>query len=148
MRMPKDFDLDEEDPSLAAESTAPKVDLYAVLGLPKDVSTDDLKRTYRKLALKLHPDKNPGNQEAMEKFQEVGKAYAVLSDPAKRKYYDETGDTEELDVAPEEFIGMFQEMMRVRFTVSNIQGTFREHSGNNQGTFREHSGNIRGIVGE
>ena len=75
---------------------------------------EELKRTYRKLALRLHPDKNPGNQEALEKFQEIGKAYAVLSDPGKRKYYDDTGDTEELDVAPEEFVGMFQEMMRVR----------------------------------
>ena len=105
--------FDEDDPRFAPEHNTPKVDLYAVLGVEKDVSTDELKRTYRKLALRLHPDKNPGNQEALEKFQEIGKAYAVLSDPAKRKYYDETGDTEELDVAPEEFVGMFQEMMRV-----------------------------------
>ncbi|KAK3281271.1 hypothetical protein CYMTET_10925 [Cymbomonas tetramitiformis] len=88
-----------------------KVDLYAILEVPKDISQDDLKKIYRKLALKWHPDKNPGNAEAQMKFQEIGKAYAILSDPAKRKYYDDTGDTEEMDVSPDEFIGMFQEMM-------------------------------------
>ena len=64
-------------------------DYYQALGVAKDASAADIKKTYRKLARDLHPDKNPGDAKAEARFKEVSEAYDVLSDPAKRKEYDE-----------------------------------------------------------
>ena len=66
-------------------------DYYKALGINKNASQDDIKRVYRKLALKYHPDKNPGNKVAEEKFKDIGEAYEVLKDPEKRKKYDQLG---------------------------------------------------------
>lgn len=67
-------------------------DLYSILGVPKNASADDIKKAYRKLAVKWHPDKNPGDKAAEEKFKEANEAYEVLSDPEKRKKYDLYGE--------------------------------------------------------
>lgn len=67
-------------------------DYYSVLGLDKKASADEIKKAYRKLAVKYHPDKNPGNKAAEEKFKEANEAYQVLSDPEKRTKYDELGE--------------------------------------------------------
>jgi molecular chaperone DnaJ len=64
-------------------------DFYKILGVAKDASAADIKKAYRKLAQKLHPDANPGDRTAEERFKEVGRAYGVLSDPKKRAEYDE-----------------------------------------------------------
>ena len=64
-------------------------DFYAVLGVSKDVSEADLKKTYRKLARKYHPDSNPGDAAAESKFKEISEAHSVLSDPEQRKEYDQ-----------------------------------------------------------
>jgi molecular chaperone DnaJ len=68
-----------------------KRDYYEVLGLERGATEEDVKKAYRKLALQYHPDRNPGNKEAEEKFKEATEAYEVLKDPAKRKRYDQFG---------------------------------------------------------
>lgn len=67
-------------------------DLYAVLGVSKTATADEIKKAFRKLAAKLHPDKNPGNKEAEARFKEVSSAYDVLGDAKKRALYDEFGE--------------------------------------------------------
>ncbi|WP_224958879.1 DnaJ C-terminal domain-containing protein [Geomonas subterranea] len=68
-------------------------DYYEVLGLKKGASADEIKRAYRKLAVKYHPDKNPGDKQAEERFKEINEAYAVLSDPKKKEQFDQFGST-------------------------------------------------------
>ena len=68
-----------------------KRDYYEVLGVSRDASEDEIKKAYRKLAMKYHPDKNPDNKEAEEKFKEASEAYEVLSDKEKRQLYDQYG---------------------------------------------------------
>ncbi len=68
-----------------------KRDYYEVLGVPKKAADEDIKKAYRKLAVKFHPDKNPGDKSAEESFKELGEAYEVLSDPQKRAVYDQHG---------------------------------------------------------
>ena len=66
-------------------------DYYKILNVGKTATADEIKKSYRKLAVKFHPDKNPDNKEAEEKFKEISEAYDVLSDPEKRKKYDTLG---------------------------------------------------------
>ena len=71
--------------------TMAKRDYYEVLGVERGTGGEEIKKAYRKLAVKFHPDKNPGDKTAEEKFKEIGEAYEVLSDPQKRAAYDQYG---------------------------------------------------------
>ncbi len=73
-----------------------KRDYYEVLGVSRDIGAQDLKSAYRKVALQYHPDRNPGNPEAENKFKEASEAYEVLSDPQKRSHYDRFGHSKDL----------------------------------------------------
>lgn len=68
-------------------------DYYAAIGVEKTASADQIKKAYRKLAMEYHPDKNPGDKKAEERFKEITEAYAVLSDAEKKQQYDQFGDT-------------------------------------------------------
>ena len=67
------------------------MDYYKLLGVEKNASPEEIKKAYRKLALKHHPDRNKGNKEAEEQFKKISEAYAVLSDKEKRQQYDTVG---------------------------------------------------------
>ena len=81
---------------------ADKRDYYEVLGLQKGASDDEIKKAFRKLAMKYHPDKNPGDKDAEDKFKEINEAYAVLSDPEQKQKYDQFGHA---GVDPNSFAG-------------------------------------------
>jgi len=68
-------------------------DYYKILGIDKAATADEIKRAYRKLALKYHPDKNPGDKSSEERFKEINEAYEVLSNPSKRERYDQVADS-------------------------------------------------------
>ena len=85
------------------------IDYYKILGINKNASTDDIRKAYRKLARKYHPDLNPNDKQAQKKFQELNEANEVLSDPEKRAKYDKYGENwkhgEEYEKAQQQYGG-------------------------------------------
>lgn len=105
-----------------------KRDYYEVLGVRRDASLEEIKKAYRKLALKYHPDRNPGNKEAEEKFKELAEAYSVLSDPEKRARYDRFGHAGISSAAGAGYAGFdpfstFEDLLSEFFGFGDIFGT-------------------------
>jgi DnaJ-class molecular chaperone len=98
-----------EDGDAAAEEVDFLVekDLYKILGVPKGAKPDDIKKAYRKLSLKHHPDKNQGDPDAKAKFQKIAEAFSILSDSQKRLKYDKSGDMDLEDFDMDQFMNMW-----------------------------------------
>ncbi len=131
-------------------------DFYAVLGVSKDISEADLKKAYRKLARKYHPDSNPGDAKAEAKFKEISEAHSVLSDPEQRKEYDQmramgpgrprftSGGQGQSGGFEDVFGGMFNQGGNQRTTFSPAGGGFDDIF---SGLFGQSSGGFRGAGG-
>ena len=90
-------------------------DYYKILGINKEATDTEIKKAYRKLSLQYHPDRNPGNKEAEEKFKEISEAYSILSDKQKRQQYDTYGTVDpnvfnHMNMNPEEIFASFMKM--------------------------------------
>ncbi|MDR2370834.1 MAG: DnaJ domain-containing protein, partial [Treponema sp.] len=115
-----------------------KRDYYEVLGVQKNASKDDIKKAYRRLAIQYHPDKNPGNKEAEEKFKEATEAYEILSDDQKRQTYDQFGfaGVEGMAGGQHDYSQVFRGFEDIFGDFSGIFDTFFGGSGRRQGGAR------------
>ncbi|MBQ6203723.1 MAG: molecular chaperone DnaJ [Prevotella sp.] len=124
-----------------------KRDYYEVLGVDKKASEDEIKKAYRKIAIKYHPDRNPGSKEAEEKFKEAAEAYDVLHDPQKRQQYDQFGfDAGKMggfgggfssDFSMEDIFSMFGDVFGGRGGFGGFSG----FGGSQRQSTRQHRGN-------
>jgi len=116
-------------------------DYYSILEIDKDASEDEIKKSYKKLALKYHPDKNPGNDEACEKFKEISMAYSILSDIDKKRQYDTMGSVDFEGEDPfSVFNNIFQQhinsFMNMKYEKDiNINNIFSNISGISENSF-------------
>uniref|UniRef100_A0A9I9CWY1 J domain-containing protein n=1 Tax=Cucumis melo TaxID=3656 RepID=A0A9I9CWY1_CUCME len=92
---------EEEQVETPTQSSPNPNSLYEILGVERTASQQEIKKAYYKLALRLHPDKNPGDEEAKEKFQQLQKVMSILGDEEKRAVYDQTGCIDDADLAGE-----------------------------------------------
>ncbi|KAI8963204.1 chaperone protein dnaJ 6 [Daldinia sp. FL1419] len=126
--------MEDTDDLLAGEP--PTIDPYEVLSLERTANENQVKSAYRKLALKNHPDKVPDDQKqkAHETFQSIAFAYAVLSDPARRKRYDETGSTSESIVDSDGFSwsDFYREQYRDTVTADAIEKFAKQYKGSDE----------------
>lgn len=108
----------------------PYIDYYSILGIDKGASAEEIKKAYRKLARKLHPDLNPNDKEAQKKFQELNEANEVLSDPEKRAKYDKYGENwkhgEEYEKAQQQYQQQYQNQQQQRWGSQGGQTFYTE----------------------
>ncbi|MDR2617389.1 MAG: molecular chaperone DnaJ [Treponema sp.] len=123
-----------------------KRDYYEVLGVQKGASKDDIKKAYRKLAIQYHPDKNPGNKEAEEKFKEATEAYEILGDDQKRQAYDQFGfaGVEGMGAGPQDYSQTFRGFEDIFGDFSGIFDTFFGGSASGAGARRGSGGSRQG----
>ncbi|GER52491.1 chaperone protein dnaJ [Striga asiatica] len=95
----EEAEMEEDREFVDGSSSSNGKSLYEILGVEKTVSQPEIKKAYYKLALRLHPDKNPGDEEAKEKFQQLQKVISILGDEEKRAVYDQTGCVDDADLA-------------------------------------------------
>jgi molecular chaperone DnaJ len=124
--------------------TMTKRDYYEVLGVSKNATKDEIKKVYRKLAIQYHPDKNPGNKEAEEKFKEATEAYEILGDDQKKAAYDQFGfaGVEGMSRGPQDFSGAFRGFEDIFGSdLSSIFETFFGSSGGRRAASEPRQGN-------
>ena len=125
-----------------------KRDYYEVLGVPKGAPKDDIKKAYRKLAIKYHPDRNPDDKKAEELFKEASEAYEVLSDEKKRQAYDQFGfaGVEGMGGAggAHDFSSVFRDFEDIFGDFGDIFGSFFGGSGAGRGRQRSGRASQRG----
>ncbi|KAK8495360.1 hypothetical protein V6N12_067650 [Hibiscus sabdariffa] len=114
---------DEEEEEVENHPSSHEKSLYEVLGVEKTASQQEIKKAYYKLALRLHPDKNPGDEEAKEKFQQLQKVISILGDDEKRAVYDQTGCVDDADLAGDvvENLKTFFKAMYKKVTEADIE---------------------------
>lgn len=95
----KDEEMFDDEEHINASSSSNEKSLYEILGVDRAATQQEIKRAYHKLALRLHPDKNPDDAEAKEKFQQLQKVMSILGDEEKRAVYDQTGCVDDADLA-------------------------------------------------
>jgi molecular chaperone DnaJ len=121
-----------------------KRDYYEVLGVPKNASKDDIKKAYRKLAIQYHPDKNPGNKEAEEKFKEATEAYEVLGDDQKKAAYDQFGFAGVEGMGGgQDYSQVFRGFEDIFGDFGNLGDIFGSFFGGGRGGFRSQQGGAR-----
>uniref|UniRef100_A0A5B7C593 J domain-containing protein n=1 Tax=Davidia involucrata TaxID=16924 RepID=A0A5B7C593_DAVIN len=105
------------------QSSSTEKSLYEVLGVERTASQQEIKKAYYKLALRLHPDKNPGDEEAKEKFQQLQKVISILGDEEKRVLYDQTGFVDDADLVGDDFQNLkeFFQTMYKKVTEADIE---------------------------
>ncbi|KAK8482388.1 hypothetical protein V6N13_025539 [Hibiscus sabdariffa] len=114
---------DDEEEEVENHPSSHEKSLYEVLGVEKTASQQEIKKAYYKLALRLHPDKNPGDEEAKEKFQQLQKVISILGDDEKRAVYDQTGCVDDADLAGDvvENLKTFFKAMYKKVTEADIE---------------------------
>ncbi|MBA0734637.1 hypothetical protein Gogos_018537 [Gossypium gossypioides] len=114
---------EEEEVEVENHSSSNEKSLYEVLNVSKTASQQEIKKAYYKLALRLHPDKNPGDEEAKEKFQQLQKVISILGDEEKRAVYDQTGCVDDADLAGDvvENLKTFFRAMYKKVTEADIE---------------------------
>ncbi|KAL2650411.1 hypothetical protein R1flu_018539 [Riccia fluitans] len=125
-------------------------DLYKVLGVERTASQGEIRKAYHKLALQLHPDKNPDDEAAKEKFQSLQSVIAILGDPEKRKVYDETGSVEDVELSGDSFKNVYQffRALYKQVTEEDIDHYARSYRGSEEETadlkaeYKRHKGNM------
>lgn len=124
-RVPVEEEEEEEEEQFEtpSQSSHNPNSLYEVLGVERTASQQEIKKAYYKLALRLHPDKNPGDEEAKEKFQQLQKVMSILGDEEKRAVYDQTGCIDDADLAGEvvQNLHEFFRTMYKKVTEADIQ---------------------------
>ncbi|XP_047317213.1 chaperone protein dnaJ 6-like isoform X2 [Impatiens glandulifera] len=135
-RVPRDADEEEEEieheePQDDVGTSSTHQSLYQVLGVEKTATQQEIKKAYYKLALRLHPDKNPGDEEAKEKFQHLQKVISILGDEEKRALYDETGCIDDDDLAGGSVVNNLKEFLKTLYKkvteedIEQFEATYR-----------------------